>query len=370
MATGSDFSGLGKMIAIGVGILGGTRLLERATGRSIWDLLDTWGKAEAARKWNLEQQELQRRIHQTPMIEATHPLTIAEVISAYDFTHPLLVAPEISPLSQPDPATPKIFAEPDSDWRRRIMHLSVILVLGKRGSGKSVLGYRLLELFRYTASPYVIGVPASARSLLPDWIGVAPSLDEVPRQAFALVDEAYLAYHARGSALRESRAMSQAINLSRQREQSIIFVSQEARQVDRNIVSSANVVVFKEPSILQLEFERPELAKIAAAAKTAMDVIARDRRRWSYVHAPEADFVGLMENQLPSFWKPSLTKLFAPVGQPAPSRTPKRSTPQEKAVLAKELRGQGKSYREIADLLGVTSGTVVNYLKGYPYRGR
>ena len=149
---------------------------------------------------------------------------------SYDFTHPLLVAPEISPLSQPDPATPKIFAEPDSDWRRRIMHPSVILVLGKRGSGKSVLGYRLLELFRYTASPYVIGVPASARSLLPDWIGVAPSLDQVPRQAFALVDEAYLAYHARGSALRESRAMSQAINLSANGSRAL---SSSARRLDR-----------------------------------------------------------------------------------------------------------------------------------------
>jgi len=52
-----------------------------------------------------------------------------------------------------------------------------------------------------------VGAPASARSMLPEWIGVAPTLEEVPVGAMALVDEAYLVYHARGSALRESRAM-------------------------------------------------------------------------------------------------------------------------------------------------------------------
>jgi predicted transcriptional regulator len=44
-------------------------------------------------------------------------------------------------------------------------------------------------------------------------------------------------------------------------------------------------------------------------------------------------------------------------------------TPQEKASRAKELRASGASYSQIAEALGVTRGTVVNYLKGYPYRG-
>lgn len=106
--------------------------------------------------------------------------------------------------------------------------------------------------------------------------------------------------------------MSQTLNLSRQREQSIIFVSQEARQVDRNVASSANVVIFKEFGMLQLAFERPELTKLSEQAKQALDGVKGDRRRWSYVYAPDADYAGLMENELPSFWRPSLSKLFAP----------------------------------------------------------
>jgi len=167
----------------------------------------------------------------------------------------------------------------------------VVLLLGKRGSGKSALGYRLLELFRYGPKPYVVGVPASARKLLPDWIGIASSLEEVPPRAIALVDEAYLAYHARGSMARESKAMSQFLNLSRQRDQTLIFVSQEARQVDRNIASSANVVIFKDLGMLQLAFDRPELNKLATQAKDAFAGIKGDKRGWAFVYAPDNDFL-------------------------------------------------------------------------------
>ena len=160
--------------------------------------------------------------------------------------------------------------EADSIWLKRVVHPSVILILGKRGSGKSALGYRLLELFRYGPKPYVVGVPSTARSILPDWIGMVSCLEDVPAKAIAVIDEAYLPYHARGSLARESKAMSQIINLSRQKEQTIIFVTQEARQVDKNIASSANVIIFKDLGMLQLQFDRPELNQLASQAKEAL----------------------------------------------------------------------------------------------------
>ena len=119
----------------------------------------------------------------------------------------------------------------------------------------------------------MVGAPVRAKQLLPDWIGILPTLEELPNKNIAIIDEAYLAYHGRESMVQESKAMSQALNLSRQREQVLICVTQEARQVDKNIASAASVVVFKEPGMLQPEFERPELRKLVAEAGESLSGI-------------------------------------------------------------------------------------------------
>ena len=203
----------------------------------------------------------------------------------------------------PSVVAPLPEVETDARWREVIMPPAVVLVLGKRDGGKSALAYGLLELFRYPLSPYVVGAPATARQLLPDWIGMAPTLEDLPNKTIAIIDEAYLTYHVRESMAQESKAMSQALNLSRQREQVLIFVTQEARQLDKNIASAASVVVFKEPGMLQPEFERPVLKKLVAEAAKAFSGISEDKQKWSYVYSPDAGFLGLLEGQLASFWR-------------------------------------------------------------------
>lgn len=265
--------------------------------------------------------------------------------------------------------TPSIIQLPlDHNLTEIIPHPSVALILGKRGSGKTAQGYRLLEISRYRATPYVVALPKAAQKLLPEWIGFAEDLEEVPHDSIVLIDEAYISYHSRGSVNARSKAMSQIINLSRQRNQTLVFVSQEARQIDRNIASSANVVIFKELGMLQLEFDRSELNKLARHAKTQFDGINGDKRGWSYIYSPEVDFLGLMQNALPSFWKPSLSRIFATENPDPSKRYPKRLTKEERIEKAKELFGSGLSYDQIGKILNVTKGTAYNYINGYPYR--
>lgn len=269
--------------------------------------------------------------------------------------------------SNAEPAAMSFIPEKDSLWRRLILHPSVVLILGKRGSGKSALGYRLLELLRFVAAPYVVGAPSGARGLVPEWIGMVSSLEELPMHSIALVDEAYIMFHARNSMASGAKAMSNLLNLSRQRDQTLIFVSQESRQVDLNVSSSANVVIFKDLGLLQLEFERRELSKLAYQARESLKTVQGDVRRWSYVYSPDADFVGLQESEMPTFWKPSLSKAFGEGTGSKSVRKPDTMTPQMKAQMARKMRDEGSTYSEIALALGVSKATVVNYLKGYPY---
>ena len=354
----------------------GKVILAALAGFVGWQTIGVWGRlaeaavVEAQRKQELEEAERRRSmLTPLPMIDAT-PIQ--------GFTLPPTEQPSAPTTAQTgfEAAIQKMMLgltstpilEPDAKWRDVVVPPAVMLIVGKRGSGKSALAYRLLELLRYKLTPYVVGVGSQARKYLPDWIGMASDLESLPINTIALVDEAYLPYHSRRSMAEESMTMSQILNLSRQRNQTLIFVTQEARQVDRNIASSATVIVFKEMGMLQPEFDRPELKKLVGQAKESLGSVRGDKRRWSYVYSPDADFVGVLENELASFWKPSLSRLFVASGQTAAQRPAKRQTPQEKAQKAKELRSQGRSLSEIANVLGVAKSTVVNYVKGYPYR--
>jgi hypothetical protein len=143
-------NGLGKLIAIGLGLFVGAKLIEGATGRSIWDVLAEYAAHEAARKQAQEEEARRRRylealVSQPPLPVLGEPLSLKPILS--------LPVPAATPPPKPQVKMPAPALEPDAAWRQKIVHPSVVLVLGKRGSGKSALGYRLLELFRYTATP-------------------------------------------------------------------------------------------------------------------------------------------------------------------------------------------------------------------------
>lgn len=124
------------------------------------------------------------------------------------------------------------YPEPDARWREVLVHPCVEVILGSRGSGKTALGYRQLELLRDRGAPYAVGLPQRVRHHLPAWVGLADRVEDVPQGAIALVDEAYLSYHARRAMTARGQAIGDVVNLSRQRRQTLIFIVQEARQLD------------------------------------------------------------------------------------------------------------------------------------------
>lgn len=277
--------------------------------------------------------------------------------------------PQISssgPLPKPVPDKAAMEA---SKWLAIMRHPLVAVALGKKGSGKSGLGYRLCEHLRWTAPVYVVGLPSNALKYLPDWISVVPGIEDLPNGCVALVDESYIPFHARSSMTARAKAMSQMINLSRQRGQTLIFITQESGHIDRNILSGADVIIFKEPGILQSRFDRSELRTIAAEANRAFQSIVGDRKKWSYVFTQERGFVGLVENSLPTFWSNNLSHAFAYAGE-CKVKLARKMDVRERIAQAKEYEAQGFSRGQTARLMGVSKATIKNYLDDYPYKNK
>lgn len=210
-------------------------------------------------------------------------------------------------------------------------------------------------------------MPRSAIKLLPDWIGIVDTVEDLPNNCVAMVDEAYLQFHSMERGGSKSAERSKLLNLSRQKNQALIFVAQDARQLDRYVIQASDVFVIKELSSIQVESERPELRDLLDRARTKIAELSDDRREFAYVVIPGSGYEKLVRITSPSFWSDNLSNVYGQTPeQSGTGPTGKGITPAEAAL---ELRKQGLSYAKIGKALGVAPSTAYNLVNDYPYKG-
>ena len=78
---------------------------------------------------------------------------------------------------------------------------------------------------------------------------------------------------------------------------------------------------------------------------------SQDSGRSVDVYAPESDFAGMIEDSLPSFWTPSLSKAYVDTNLVNEMRIPKKMTREEKIRMAKKLHKQRLSLDEVANII-------------------
>lgn len=273
-----------------------------------------------------------------------------------------LVVPEVTPVY-----TPPV----DLALAQIIHHPAVVLIVGRKGGGKSALVGRLQELKRDQAPPYAVALPEKARRILPPWYGLTDDPFEIPSNAMIYIPESYRMFHAKSSQSAQGRTVGNLVNLSKHRHHTLFSDVQNAAHLDRNIISEVDVILVKEPGPFTKGFERPELRHIMDAARAAFAGVSPSRRkRMVFVVAPDSGIAGqLMENRLPTFWSDALSRIFASAGSSSPSRPEaagsgkstratirigQKTSTQSKRQRAKELRKAGYSYSEIGEMLGVS----------------
>lgn len=193
-----------------------------------------------------------------------------------------------------------------TETEHRLMHESfILLIFGRRGSGKSVLGFKLLENIRAKTGRkcYVLGVP---QEVLPKWVRSVNSIESVSNGSAILVDEGAIEFSARESMDKKNKQLSKLLAIARHKDLSVFFITQNTAMIDKNILSLVDLLMIKQGSLLQQEMERKAIQKFYAKANSAISGLEGNKRQ--YVYVIDSDFEGVLRAPLPSFWSQSVSK--------------------------------------------------------------
>lgn len=181
----------------------------------------------------------------------------------------------------------------------------VVLVFGKRGSGKTALGFRILENVHAKTGRKCAAL-GIAQEILPGWVDALESLDDAAKGSVVLVDEGALAFSSRESMSKGNKSLGKLLAVARHKDLSLIFATQNTGMVDKYVLSLADTLIIKRGSLLQQEMERPQIKKFYDKAEKAFAGLSGDVKKYAYVI--DADFEGVVSVTLPSFWSERVSK--------------------------------------------------------------
>jgi energy-coupling factor transporter ATP-binding protein EcfA2 len=259
------------------------------------------------------------------------------------------------------------------EWLDSLAEGKVILVLGRRGSGKTALGGRIAEFVSatYGMPIFWVGLPVEARSLLPYWVKLADSPEQCPAGSVILADEAGLRFASLSFATDQNKLLRSLLMISRHKHCSLIFATQSSRDAENSIIRMADTFIFKQPGFHQPGSERADVKPMAKKAAQVFEGIPEEKRLSVALVFDDA-FEGIIATTVPSFWSEELSHIYRHVdlAQLETQVIRHKELEQEVAEETKllnvdsldrdilELRQQGYGIETIAKKLGCTTWRV------------
>lgn len=193
-----------------------------------------------------------------------------------------------------------------------------LLIMGQRGEGKSSLAWMIAEKVakKHRMKVATYGMPLQAQKVFPKRFKHFDTVRDVSmaKKHVIIIDEAATVVNARRAMSSDNTDFIQLIELARHKDSLIIFVHQHSRQVDIQIMMSADLVIFKRPSQLHVRASRGEFRPEVRAAYERFDSMTKTT---SQKHAMIVDFqtgkMKLVKSWMPSWWSTKVSKAFANV---------------------------------------------------------
>jgi hypothetical protein len=198
--------------------------------------------------------------------------------------------------------------KPEELFEKLVTGGNIAVVVGRRGSGKTSLGFATVEEARKRNKEcFIVGFPEEAKKYLPGYVQIIEELKDAPNGAFVMMDEAVLQYNARMWRQGKHMGLLEIIDLARHKDLSVVFLAINTAMLDPNILRSIDTLIIKEPSLLQEFMERPFLKKfISKVMKEFQNIKPEDRNKYAYLF--DDKFEGIVATSLPTFWSDDISK--------------------------------------------------------------
>ncbi|MFA5484765.1 MAG: zonular occludens toxin domain-containing protein [Candidatus Pacearchaeota archaeon] len=195
------------------------------------------------------------------------------------------------------------------DWLKQVFNSDskIGIILGARGSGKTAFGVRLLENIYFKKKKECFAMGFNEKDL-PSWIYSIDEIDEVKNNSLVLIDEGGILFNSRSSMKSSNKLLSELILISRHKNISIIFISQNSSNLDVNILRQADFLILKQSALLQKDFERKIVQKIYQENEDDFKKF-KNKKGLALIYSDQ--FKGFVEGSLPSFWKESISKSWS-----------------------------------------------------------
>ncbi len=196
---------------------------------------------------------------------------------------------------------------------------SIGIILGARGTGKSALGLKLLENYHYKTLKELKNKKITKKEVrklfalgfensnLPYYIQKIKDPVFLEENSIVLLDESGITFSSRKGFSDINKLMSELILISRHKNLSLIFITQNSSNLEVNILRQADYLMLKPSSLLQLDFERKKIKKIYEKIKEDYEKY-KHIKGITYIYSEE--FEGFIKNNLPSFWNENISKSF------------------------------------------------------------
>ena len=182
----------------------------------------------------------------------------------------------------------------------------ILLIVGKRGSGKTSLGMKLVEFFHKETKRkcYTLGYESAK---LPFWLKKANSIEDIPNNSIALFDEGAILFSARESMKNINKELSKIMAVARHKNLTLVLITQNSAMIELNVLRLADTLLLKEPSLLQSSFERKVLKDIYEKIKPKF---AEVKEKKAHFYVWDDDFQGMVKYSLPEFWSDNISTSF------------------------------------------------------------